>query len=75
MRFGLVAIFRKLGDQTMDQTEDDSIPHVQNTHCDVVTRTVIGIQLTIMVCCKLSLSDMLVKAYSKPQVYYQSIRL
>ena len=27
VRFGLVAVFRKLGDQTMDQTEDDSIPH------------------------------------------------
>ena len=31
---------------------------------------------TLMVCYKLSLSsDMLVKAYSKPRVYYQSIRL
>ena len=31
---------------------------------------------TLIVCCKLSLSsDMLVKAYSKPQVYYQSIWL
>ena len=30
----------------------------------------------LMVHCKLSLSsDMLVKAYSKPRVYYQSIRL
>ena len=48
VRFGLVAVFRKLGDQTMDQTEDDSIPHVQNAYCDVVTRTVIGIQLTML---------------------------
>ena len=31
---------------------------------------------TLMVICKLSLSsDMLVKAYSKPRVYYQSIQL
>ena len=52
--FGLVALFRKLGDQTMDQTEDDSIPHVQNAHCDVVTRTVIGTMLYLSITVRLN---------------------